>query len=387
MSHDDGAADPLARWAARVAEHQANSRPQRTQGPRVPRLVILVAIILISGAFGLFFKGLSDPGHVSDQFFRTTPQVINIYVSDPKISAHVTADVRCDASSLQHLDCAELDLSISLNIPRPISRGTVFITSTIRAQRSENALFHVFRKIPIITGSGHSWIYGQAISFRTSRSGYSFGNELDGSCPTWCHGKAVQIAAEVDSFRLAGVVQETNSNLFGHLPKLADREGPSTTLPTDPYVLAALNPASTIDGIIYDPPVPPRLTTGALDQQVEPQLRKDHGKGFWEPKDFSVTEALKGPEPILANEQLDFSSPAADVHSGEYVWNARQQISPVIKFTNPDASDQLSTYVFVSGIALGVAGAAVIAVVQEAPKKVPLRLPAGLRLRMRGPRL
>ena len=135
------------------------------------------------------------------------------------------------------------------------------------------------------------------LTFHIFKNGYLVDNLVEcRSCScSGCSGNATKISdLPVEAFQTSSVIQNANSSLFGHLPMLGNLENPTES--EYPVIMAALRPRSAaMDGIIYNPPYPfppnKRVTATALEPPPK-WLRKDNGKNFWRPNDFSVTEVL-----------------------------------------------------------------------------------------------
>ena len=98
-----------------------------------------------------------------------------------------------------------------------------------------------------------------------------------------------------------------------------------------------------------------------------------HATTFWPASNFSVTEDLVDVAQVLGTQQLVYVTPPGTFDGEDYIWNASNvQLGPVFKSTDPDASAAQSDNAFFSGIFLGIAGGAAIALLGELPGEIPL---------------
>ena len=82
----------------------------------------------------------------------------------------------------------------------------------------------------------------------------------------------------------------------------------------------------------------------------------------------SYTEEIQQIAPVLSNRQTAYMSPSTDAaNDADYVWhsNGIDGLEPTFKAIDLGAADSENQAAFYSGIAFGLAGAAVIALVQE----------------------
>lgn len=80
---------------------------------------------------------------------------------------------------------------------------------------------------------------------------------------------------------------------------------------------------------------------------------------------------------FLANGQIDMVTPPGTLEEGAYNWRAGTDdtpFTPGIIATSLEAASSQSDNAFISGIIFGIAGAAVIAVLQELPDEIPFRI-------------
>jgi hypothetical protein len=186
------------------------------------------------------------------------------------------------------------------------------------------------------------------------------------------HGQQTYLAYQ--AFKSIPVIFEGNGSVYGHLPSVSIEAGPVGSLTT---VLAKF--ASKTGPMLR-----------ALTNNTEVECLGGHAadpfgnrifpgwKCFSELSNASVTkytadEYLRDVGAELNNEQVAYINPSTTNNNFDYVWRSTAccNLEPVFKLTDPTAADSQSKAAFTSGIAFGVAGAALIAVFQELPKEFP----------------
>jgi len=358
---------------ARPAEHGPVRNESRVQRDRcmpavgrdtphmVPRtmfrgwrpLVFLLAALLAIG-LGLHFKTLSEPGQASKQLASGTLPSFNVFVSDPRISVHVVADIFCllprdtnDVPCTMASSNAQALLSVIASSPRSLSGGTVLMTSNVRSfnDKSGGVPFSSYSNPP---GSARIYQYEFHVA------------DLAPGSPSGV------------SFDIPDVLEETHGSVFGRLPTIGNLGQDQGSYPS---MLTEDRPGTnSVEDLIYVPSLKDAEFGG--QQEDNPSafmtLHGGHATLFWRPTVLSITEELDAATEVLSTQQLDYMTPSATVSGQAYLWNANNEVQPDFKSTDPEAADSQSNSAFIAGICLGIAGAAAIALLQELPQAIPL---------------
>ena len=159
---------------------------------------------------------------------------------------------------------------------------------------------------------------------------------------------------------------KTKDSIYGSLPSIEGINSPQIQSYSPP-LLAELNDAHDIRDItpfptsdLNKPPSQPSSYT--TPHGGSPEL-------FWIPKRFSVTETLGLAAQIFRNNEINYITPPGELIGDTYVWHANTALEPDFKVSNEDALANESNAAFLSGIFFGIAGAALIALIQEVPKE------------------
>lgn len=91
---------------------------------------------------------------------------------------------------------------------------------------------------------------------------------------------------------------------------------------------------------------------------------------FYPPNQPSYTEVIQHIVPALSNRQTAYMNPSADsANDADYAWhsNTIDGLEPTFEAIDLNAADSHTQAAFYAGIAFGVAGSAVIALIQEIP--------------------
>lgn len=336
MTQDHGSAS-----AAHGPAKKRKIPPALSKGWRaLAFLVIAVSAILA----GLHFKDLSNPGQESAQFANEALPSFNIFVSNPNASVKVNVSVSCNegTSSTPCTTASTAQAALSLTVsPASLSSGTVLITSNFDYFRDEAGPLP-FSNYSLPPGSAR--IYEDKIPIGPATS------------------------KDTLSFNIPNVVEEVRGSVFGRLPVIGNLGSKDLwpSMLTEDY---AGN--STLEDLIYQPAEEP-WAQGNLQQMDNPAayetLHGGHGTVlFWNPSVLSITESLEDITGVVSTQQVDYVTPPATISGTAYSWNADTLLQPQFKSTDPEAADSQTTNAFIAGILLGIAGAAVIAFLQELP--------------------
>ncbi|HKA55881.1 MAG TPA: hypothetical protein VKJ47_19690, partial [Candidatus Binatia bacterium] len=158
-------------------------------------------------------------------------------------------------------------------------------------------------------------------------------------------------------FTSVPIIFQDNGSTFGHLPSVAAY---SYLFPPTPVLEGG-----------YD------ARTGQLKNVFlggSSRVPSRERKVDFYPSNFqaSYTEAIQQIVPALNDRQTAYMNPSTDsANDADYVWhsNSVDGMEPTFKAIDPNAADAQSQAAFYSGIAFGVAGAALIALVQEISRR------------------
>jgi len=314
-------------------------------------LLFLLAVLVAIGA-GLHFKTLAEPGRESVQFADEALPSFNIFVSDPRISVSLSADVYCNLpTSTDIVACttassmAHVIFYLTADAPPSLrSSGIVLMTSSIGAAgpRSDALPFSSYSVPP-----GNARIYEQEFNVADLQSGGSSSAD----------------------FYLPNVLEKMRGSVFGKLPAIGNLDQFEGSYPS---MLTEFRPGTTsIEDLIYLPSLKPGQPQ-TDDSSAYQTINGDPAKLFWRPNVLSITDTLENFTGVIGTQQIDYMTPAGTVSGENYVWNSSSELQPNFKSTDPEATDSQSNNAFISGIFLGIAGAAAIALIQELPERVTL---------------
>jgi hypothetical protein len=352
---------------------QAGKRePAQSADPayQLARLCIIIFILAVAGLAGLHFKSQASPGSAPSGFRMHSPLYVNVFGADVSsggnfvpIPVRVYVSLQPEKSDvLPAKGFAYYRVAVGVSatpIQRtpqqgPILPGPIFITSSIAPSGDEWGRINV---IPVKHAPG-----GQQQFVTEFRSNLM--------------GQALEDTIYFDS---VPVIFEDNGSAFGHLPSVGTLvDGVQVQgWPTSPGAAAMTYPPLFME---YDRTGKPRFATldyappnarwaaGADEPDVSPWITTpgDRGEFFDVPSQISYTETVRNIAPVLAGQAVDYMAPATDnTNNNDYTWHSGTSLEPVFKYTDPDATDSQSRAAFYSGIAFGVAGSALIALVQE----------------------
>lgn len=312
----------------------------------------LLATLLAIG-LGLHFKTLSEPGQESKQLANEVLPSFNVYVSGgPNISVHVSVALHCGAlNGTTSCVTYPADFLAALNVtvsPPSLSHGTILITSNLSSYTNRTGALPFSTALPL----------GQPNSPTRNARIYEYEFPVRSG------------SGELD-FEIPDVLEEARGSIFGRLPVVGDLDNQYSVVPT---ILTESAPDShRLADLIYDPvPKDMLVPDPGDDPNAYQTLHGGHATLFWTPKVLSITEDLQDVAGILSTQQLDYMTPPAEFQGQDYSWNTDAELQPNFKSTDPQAIDSQNSNAFISGIFLGIAGAAAIALLQELPKDIPL---------------
>jgi hypothetical protein len=311
------------------------------KGWRLPAFLLIAIIAIITG---LHYKDISNPGEESQQFATGILPSFNIFVSNPNASVNVNVDVMCNAGTsptpCTTASSAQAELTVKVS-PASLSSGYVLITTN----------FDYFRdaagSLPFSSYSdppGSARIYEDEIPIGAATS------------------------RDVLSLNVPNVVEEVRGSVFGRLPVIGNL-GSKDLWPS--MLTEDESGTSTLEDLVYHPTEYPWAQDN-LQEMDKPDayeaLHGGHGAVlFWNPNVLSITESLEDITGVVSTQQVDYVTPPVTVNGMAYTWNADTLLQPQFKSTDPGAANSQTANAFLAGILLGIAGAAVLAFLQELP--------------------
>jgi len=331
--------------SAGATGHEAGLRKRLRRALRRGwRPVALLLIVLIAIIAGFHFKNRASPGSESQQFASEELPSFNVFVSSPKTSVHVRVGIACDLGS-RSVPCTTASSTALATLavsPASSSSGTILITSSLNYVARNAA-----RPLPFSQDNlapGHARLYEDEIHIEPGDTG------------------------DVVTIGIPNVVDEVRGSVFGRLPIIGNLESRDLW----PSMLAEYHAGgSTPEDLIYHPVMEPWAQNNRLDvdkpDAYETLHRGDSGQLFWNPHVLAISESLADITGVVSAQQVDYMTPAVTISGTAYRWNADNLLQPQFKSTDPQASSSQTDDAFIAGILLGIAGAAVIALLQELP--------------------
>jgi hypothetical protein len=344
-----------------AATHQSDSEPSSAghRGWMLShyRLIAFLVILLAAALIGWHYKSLANPGTEPARFKTQAPQYLHLYFNGfaTKASFQIFLNANHTLNQQGYTDFNEL-VAVTATLRPPVpSPTTVIITSSIRP-------------------SSHYGIapnyYGIATNYyvktRSASERFAIVARLFRIRPRNSRGP-VTYSTYYQYFSSIPAMFASNGSIYGHLPSATVSRVSNGNQGT---TLAEFAPGT---GKI----VATRLN---LPQAIICQSngRVARGAGithpanwgcFYPPINVSVTDRLQNMAPELNSDQIGYINPSTTTNNFDYVWRSTGNLEPVFKLTDPTAADSQSKAAFTSGIAFGVAGAALIAIFQELPKE------------------
>jgi hypothetical protein len=306
---------------------------ERARSFKLVRLIVIVVILLVAAGLGFYFKSQANSGREPSSFGNQPPQYINVFETNSKVPVAVTVMLEqgtylspIKLQSEGYTDFTEV-VNVTASPARSVSPGIIMVTSSIAPQLDPG------RKLTPVENRLGAERFVVQVPLSQDPSG------------TW---------SGVVNFGSIPMIFENNGSTFGHLPSVGAYEYPEGGVPS----LFAEYEGTT--GQLR------KVINGPVDPDSHVTISGDHGELFYGPDSISYTETLHNIAPVLASQQIVYTTPAVDISGNyDYVWHSGAGLEPVFKETNPDAVDSQTQAAFYSGIAFGVAGAALIALIQE----------------------
>lgn len=343
-----------------MADVEQSGKPERTLGGdgsarstyRPLRLIVIILVLFVAAAVGFHFKSRSNPGTVPSSFNDQSPQDINVYTTsgyikvtvavilgqgwlNPNYDRYGPVELRAQGTTDFHEE-----VEFTATYTGSVAPEAILITSSIRPLTGVNSpegavsVFQLKNKTGPLAQADRF-----AAWFPLPRDQ---GNTWSGSV----------------FFNSVPIIFQNNGSTFGHLPLVGAYS----------YLYP---PISVLQGG-YD------ASTGRLENVA---LATDSSNSAGENTEYfgppntqaSYSEVIQHIVPALNHKQIAYMNPSTDsANDADYIWASSSSIDglePTFKAIDLDATDTQSQAAFYSGIAFGVAGAAVIALIQEIPEK------------------
>jgi hypothetical protein len=332
---------------------QAPETAQRVRSFKLLRLVVIAVILFAGVGIGLYFKLQANPGTEPSGFRNQPPQYINVYVTDPehiKLTATVTLGQGWLNPDYERYGPVEFHtqgrtdfhemVSFTATTTGSVAPGTIIITSSIRPLTGAGA----------VNAGAESPANGVSVFQLKGAGGWLTANRFAVPFPL-SPGQGNTWSGSV--FFDVPVILQDKGAVFGHLPSV----GVYSTLYPPSALLEGVYEART--GQLRNVAIPDSYAIPAGERTVD----------FYPPNnDASYTEVIQHIAPALSNMQISDMSPAPDsAGDADYTWhsNSIDGLEPTFQAVDLNAADSQTQAAFYSGIAFGLAGAAVIALVQE----------------------
>lgn len=315
-----------------------------------PLMFFVVAVVAVSIA--TYFKIEADPSSGSSQFVSGTPLILDVFVSNPQISLQVN-----NANDELLLPPGAQSVNATVEIP-PHVGGRILVVSSAPGDVYNSSLS--FKKMSPY--NNETIPFSQIYELGFLESGYYVAvikvkNAEDADLTE---------TISLGNYFIQHLFDKTKDSIYGSLPSIEGINSPQIQSYSPP-LLAELNDAHDIRDItpfptsdLNKPPSQPSSYT--TPHGGSPEL-------FWIPKRFSVTETLGLAAQIFRNNEINYITPPGELIGDTYVWHANTALEPDFKVSNEDALANESNAAFLSGIFFGIAGAALIALIQEVPKE------------------
>jgi hypothetical protein len=320
---------------------------------RVFRLIIIVLILLVAVSIGFHFRSRANPGEEPSSFSGQPPQYINVYVSNPDIRIKVAVALGQGFYNVDYDRYGPVDLhaqgftdflenvSFTATYTGAGGPGAIIITSSIRPLAGGiDSISDPGSPAAVVRLADTAGTLAQVNRFAaffplsTDQKNNWYGTVSFGSVP---------------------IIFQDNGSVFGHLPSVAAY---SYLYPPSAVLEGEFDAGtSQLEGVTLAGPSPAR----------------ERAEDFYAPNSqASYTEVVQHIVPALDNTQTAYMNPPADSTSdADYMWqsNGIDGLEPVFKMIDLNAADSQNQAAFYSGIAFGLAGSTVIALVQEIPSE------------------
>jgi hypothetical protein len=328
------------------------------------RALAFLLIVFIVAHYAFHYKGLSDPGSESKQLASHAPQEVDFFVSNSNVSVGVSVFITPYTQTGPFPGTPES--------PSAFLEDQVTVTGYAPSYiKNATILMLTNRLIPGSAGLSEFPLETLSSS-KAARYSSSAQSAIDGDFAFSFPGR-LGVPVTVGEFPLTDL-QQTNAYLYGHLPAIGTVDESMINLSTPPRIVLAErynNPSDRIRDVVLDPNTDPLYAQNITDLKSYRTPYGGPGELFYTPANLSITETQSNLALTIAHQQLNYMTPGGQISGSNYTWHGSTSLEPVFQATNGDALKNESDSAFLSGVLFGVAGAAVIAFVQEVPKTLP----------------
>jgi hypothetical protein len=299
------------------------SRPDKEASPRKStsllrkswRPLLLCIIAAVTGIYGVHYKRLATPDTAGDPLIQHVTS-LDVFCSNPRMSVELTDIATNDAVS------AVSNVSIRVQVPPNTVRPSIFILSS--------AHIPGLPRLQLLSQSGSN--------LEVAPAGQHSSSPEYGGTFTLSGGKPGQrdVTFQLRPFQIGPDVFESNDATYASLPNIGFEDYGINMVPAALYT-------------------------------------RGYGALFFAPRKLFITESLQEAFPILQSEPIKQITPGGALVGSDYVWHDTGVLEPTFETTYETGVTQENNAAFLSGILFGLAGAAVIALIQEFPESLPGR--------------
>jgi hypothetical protein len=368
ITHQADGGPTRGRWQAWIPSHWRLIRRWMASNWR---LIMFLVILILAAATGFHYKSLATPGAEPARFRSQPSQFLIVYFPDASDAVKATVAIFLAPWNAPHPNPQFLLKSqgytyfgdavhVTVTYAHPVSQRQIIMASATRPvyQVLLGSLSH---------GLKTNFVRGKEIPFMAAVP-------LIPNGPPNSHGQETYTANQ--TFQAIPAVFESNGSVYGHLPFVIffqDYRGHGSTVHAEFAARTGKLLRADIDN-------------GQLPQ-CRPNGSPEHGNGIPHPADcerftvlkrlpgysYYATEYLRNAALTLNTDQIDYMNPSATAGPSDYAWrsDACCDLEPIFKLSDPTATDSQNQAAFTSGIAFGVAGAALLAALAELPKEFP----------------
>jgi len=346
----------------------SRSRASRKGDLRGLRVTIFLALLVGFGLWGWF--SYSDTKVPADRL--QTPQIVQVYVSDPSATVELKSVIAQPASQARSLEF--LYGSITAPAGTPVSWVLVSELHDITCGSGPARRTSVRFGVNPAAAAVKAWVcMGSTGSASTPASApASLGSlaSLDPQAATFTEG--LTEVAYTDMQQVWSAPAGTGV-LFAHLPALADEPPPQP------------HPSLILDGVIpygagqasYELDEGPQLRPDAVNDgivqsyQALPGTTGPANVPYYVPATVSTQAILQlRGQSQLVNYRVDQLDPTDGAfQDGNFLWSGTGYIEPTAYLSNPASDNSRANDGFIAGVALAVAATAFIALVQEVKRR------------------
>jgi hypothetical protein len=334
-------------------EHQTtrgDKTPAKSAGKR-PRLlpVAFLVLALLALALGIWFKLRTAPPAESPVLVEHTPQIIDISVSQPDATVHLTAAITWNPSQPGQ---ARETLYAAVEGSGLTPTTTLLFTSTIQPLGSSLSVRPgVYTGTTSKRGSAE-WAWTRTVAQLESNSG--------------------QYGSVVADFKLPQVAQVAGGDVFVHLPSLASNVSAFPSIPVEMTEQASSSPAAPVQYLVNSPVLRDQAEASSASYTSSSANYVGVASSglsrmlYYPPEPLMATETINKLRPYLQNAVIDSNLPGdGTLQQDTYVWQASGSLEGYLSATSVSTGNSEANYAFYAGLAFAIAAAVAVASAQE----------------------